>query len=319
MHVPDYDLLPLLTVPVTSMPSIAYRTIVASQGLKREFNIDNDITDDELAALHGGGEECLKVMAGITSKCTKTMLAAEPWVCGCGAGTPTRMVNVPGFKANPPGGGPPVIADVCPVPICDDPACEAGASQMAKEVSEHIHLAQMAQLKAAEVWMCAQCEKTRPANEPGAEPMPQCAQCQAVRYCDRVCQKSHWKVSRSARSSRLSFLDRSACCFARPSRGNALFNRSEPLPLFAFTGRAQDGVRAEGAGAGGCSPKEGQGEGQGEEMRVAGARLRRARFAGRARRGGNRPLLAASSAAASVCAGTRRWQHWRWWRWRWWM
>jgi hypothetical protein len=92
---------------------------------------------------------------------------------------------------------PPVLADPICIPVCGLPECSLKAKQM--EEGMFTKTMKMAVWYPREMSMaleCAQCYKR--GSDTGPNRLLMCTQCKDTYYCDKDCQRKHWKTAHKA-------------------------------------------------------------------------------------------------------------------------
>jgi len=167
----------------------------------RSFTLTLDVQPEDVALLNDAAQH-QRVMRDITKMCTAKIVDAEPWMCSarsacrCDA---VRMLNAPGYWPKPADGGLPVIRDMCPILVCDDPVCLDAARALSQDAIRSLNT-RGAPTKLSPApnsapptpgSQCSQCGKK------GSE-LKRCGRCNRAWYCDAECQKVHWKVHKPA-------------------------------------------------------------------------------------------------------------------------
>mmetsp|Transcript_52102 Transcript_52102/g.122242 ORF Transcript_52102/g.122242 Transcript_52102/m.122242 type:complete len:177 (-) Transcript_52102:134-664(-) len=127
----------------------------------------------------------LREVAGKFGARDGPMMQAKPRVCKAqwhGAENPaaTQLVCSPMSYLDRE---PPMIVDF-PMPVCGNPMCEQGAHAVMQQVSGPEGIG------AKQRWVCSHCEKSSEVRADFAN----CAACKVELYCNRECQKAHWKL-----------------------------------------------------------------------------------------------------------------------------
>jgi hypothetical protein len=180
------------------MPTINYVAKVSNNDgeLHRSYEIPVELTEQELAALAAGGQGQSEVLRKMVHIAQPQIISTEQWLCTMCGQRATRMVNTPALYPHPPTGGPPVVADMTPLQICNDPACNQQAQREVQRIVRSVHKAKEREspgfnLRAAQANECAHCKKVQSRD---AGKMNCCGKCKAARYCSRACQVADWKA-----------------------------------------------------------------------------------------------------------------------------
>jgi hypothetical protein len=87
------------------------------------------------------------------------------------------------------------IHDMCPVPVCASAECRAEARRqtdlMIAEMQMEFAAKGRPDVSAARRRTCAHCGAH---DQAGGGALKACTRCQAVHYCNRECQRAHWKA-----------------------------------------------------------------------------------------------------------------------------
>lgn len=167
-------------------------------GRRRKFAFPLEVLPSDVARLHsaksGDRDDTIWILQHVIRYCQPAMIAAEPWVCtamdGCTRWV-TGMLNTPAFIPTPFDGGPPIVSDYCPIPVCADPACQVEAQRVTQKIIKKFSKQFKREdinpnFSENQVLMCAFCKKL------GGSELQRCGRCLAVWYCDAACQKAHW-------------------------------------------------------------------------------------------------------------------------------
>ena len=180
------------------MPTINYIADVTNNGggLHRSFDIPVELTEQELAALPAGGQGAADVLRKIVHITQPQILSTEQWLCGMCGQRASKMVNTPGFHSHPNHGGPPVVVDMMPLQICNEPACSQQAQRETQRIMRSVNAAMEEEspgfnMRKGQAYECVHCKKVQSCD---AGKMSVCSKCKATRYCSRACQVAHWKA-----------------------------------------------------------------------------------------------------------------------------
>ena len=191
------------------MPTLDYTTWMMLDGSDEwiEYVIPVEVSQDELTALsfNWHGKTTADTLGRMASIAHVTILA-DYWACACGDRA-VRMVSTPNYFPNP-ASGPAVVEDLVPLPCCGSPKCRLQALRYTDTFLKTQHRDVKTEMpgsalpvssflnsfRSGQQYKCAHCGKEQGRDEAKkAGTMKRCGRCKAERYCDRDCQRSHWR------------------------------------------------------------------------------------------------------------------------------
>ena len=120
------------------------------------------------------------------------ILETKPWMCIACDRQACDMINTPRLDPSLQ-----VITDLLPVFICASPVCAAEARRFServiKDTARDARASRAPDLRQQQMYICEYCETPKRRAD---GKLLRCGRCRAAWYCDRKCQRSHWKEHR---------------------------------------------------------------------------------------------------------------------------
>jgi hypothetical protein len=230
------------------MPTLDYTTWMMPDGSDEwiEYVISVEVSQDELTALsfNWHGKTTADTLGRMASIAHVTILA-DYWACACGDRA-VRMVSTPNYFPNP-ASGPAVVEDLVPLPCCGSPKCRLQALRYTDTLLKTQHRDVKTEMpgsalpvssflnsfRSGQQYKCAHCGKEQGRDEAKkAGTMKRCGRCKTERYCDRDCQRSHWRSGHEQ------------ACMARRHAGGEGEGEGEGGGLLLQLGEALDALEA---------------------------------------------------------------------------
>ncbi len=212
------------------------------------------LTDREFRVLMNNDKNCTmkeksKILRDTTNQAQKYYLTKYELTCFNCTNKAVRSINTPTFMPNR---NDPYIIDVAFQPICHKSTCGEEGKRFTKAVMTHFKKKttnkdedeQRNLFLECEILSCAYCCKT---EENKDLRLLTCGICKAVHYCNRDCQKKHWKeghkqVCRPAKVQRK--IDAKAISLYRMKHGDRYFYLRDESTMKVVAKKIVDGQLA---------------------------------------------------------------------------
>ena len=159
-------------------------------GQKRNIEFELEINPDELRAGMAGPARQSDLLNSVLNFCKPEVFEAKRWMCMSCDRQACEMVNTPRLDTRGPQ---PLITDMLPLFICNQPACAVEArrytERIIKETSRSLREGGGPDLRQHQMYICAYCAR---AKRRVTGKLLQCGRCRAAWYCDKQCQKEDW-------------------------------------------------------------------------------------------------------------------------------
>jgi hypothetical protein len=178
------------------MVEVLYNGVVCDKsGKKREFSLSDHIHSKHLEKMRACNSDQVEYLQLRGADFNRQVIAAGPWLCSCREQCSARATGTVLTPMAYLHNDPPFIFDCNAIPKCRDPLCEIAGKQDTKRfltaASKEIGAAgtQDRSLYSAKMRLCACCG----ALDAPDRALRKCTRCEVVYYCDKDCQKTHWK------------------------------------------------------------------------------------------------------------------------------
>ena len=158
-------------------------------GQKKNFEFELGINPDELRAGMMAGRQS-DLLESVLNICKPEVFEAKRWMCMSCDRQACEMVNTPKLDTRGPQ---PLITDMLPLFICNQPACAVEArrytERIIKETSRSLRAVGGPDLRQQQMYICTHCAT---AKRRVTGKLLQCGRCRAAWYCDKQCQRKDW-------------------------------------------------------------------------------------------------------------------------------